>query len=465
MSKEAKEVEVVFEPFDKQLEFFKLVFSRQYKFILFGGSIRLGKTYALLGLFILLCKLFPGSKYLVVRKDLERIKNTVLPTFKKLIPSNFQKQEPTQHNGWRFVATNGSIIQFFGENADKDPDLKRFRGIEYDAIGFEEMDITKKGFEVGMERCGTWRMDERKADKEAGIPIPPQIAIATSNTQQGWVKKDIYDKHINGTLNKKWFYLPASVYDNPYIDAEWIQDRKENMSPLRFKMMVEGDWEVNLNTEMFFYDFSKQKHCIKGEYEINQFEPLWFSFDFNYDPCTCIIGQKIEGYGIYIYETIQVKGGTYELCQKLKHYMHHPGGIYVTGDASGGRGTSSAGNLAGGRKNTDFEIIKEELELSKRQFVLAERQNPLLSYSRDVCNRLFFSCPVFIYEDYNEQLVYDLETGQPKVGKDGEFLGIIKDRDNNPQDAGDAMRYKVNAFFPNGFKDISRFSSFIINKV
>lgn len=456
------EKEVVFEPFDKQLEFFELVFSGKYKFILFGGSIRLGKTYALLGLFLLLCKLFPGSKYLVVRKDLERIRNTVLPTFRKLVPSNFQASEPTQHNGWRFIATNGSIIQFFGENADKDPELKRFRGIEYDSIGFEEMDITKQGFEVGMERCGTWRMDERKKDKENGNAIPPQMAVATSNPQQGWVKRDIYDKHIKGEINKNWFYLPANVYDNPYIDPQWIQDRKDNMSPLRFQMMVEGDWNVNLNDELFFYEFDRHKHCIGGVYKVHEFEPLWLSFDFNYDPCTCIIGQKIDGVGLYIYETVQEKGGTYELCEKLKHYIDHPGGLKVTGDSSGGRGTSSAGNLPGGRKNTDFEIIKSELMVSKRQFFLAEKQNPLLGYSRDVCNRVLFCCPIFIYEDYNEQLIYDLETGKPKTGRDGEFIGIVKDRESNPQDAGDAFRYKINAWFPNGFQDINRFVNRII---
>ena len=66
--------QVLFAPFPKQQEFLDAVFSYKYSFIVFGGAIRGGKTYALLGLFILLCKIYPGSRWAIVRKDLPTIK-------------------------------------------------------------------------------------------------------------------------------------------------------------------------------------------------------------------------------------------------------------------------------------------------------------------------------------------------------------------------------------------------------
>ena len=82
---------VLFEPFPKQLEFLEAVFSEKYSFVLYGGSIRGGKTYALLALFILLSKIYPGSRWAIVRADLPTIKRNLYPSWEKIKPVNFVK--------------------------------------------------------------------------------------------------------------------------------------------------------------------------------------------------------------------------------------------------------------------------------------------------------------------------------------------------------------------------------------
>jgi hypothetical protein len=75
--------QVLFNPFPKQQECIDAAFSGDYSFIVYGGAIRGGKTFALLALFILLSRIFPGSRWAIVRKDLPTIKKEPLPQLGK----------------------------------------------------------------------------------------------------------------------------------------------------------------------------------------------------------------------------------------------------------------------------------------------------------------------------------------------------------------------------------------------
>ena len=79
---------ILFDPFPAQDEWIETAASGKFQFILVGGTVRSGKTYFILAFFIFMCKLFPCAKYIVVRKDLQRIKDTVLPTFYQLCRLN-----------------------------------------------------------------------------------------------------------------------------------------------------------------------------------------------------------------------------------------------------------------------------------------------------------------------------------------------------------------------------------------
>lgn len=395
--------------------------------------------------------MFPGSKWVIVRKDLDRIKATVLPTFYQMIPDSFTETMPTQHNQWEWRATNGSVIKFFAENIEKDPELKRFRGLEYDGIGLEEMDVSKKTFYMALQRCGTWKMTERKEAREKGLTTPPKICLGTSNPQTGWVKTELYDKSNEGTLNKAFYVLRARIYDNPHIEPEYIENLRKTLPYIEFLKMVEGDWSVNENEHPFFYEYNSDKHV--KECEIIDDEILWNSFDFNIDPTTVVLGQKIVGVGLFIYDCIQVKGGTEKLCSEIEWVKEHPAGLNVTGDHSGHSGSSVAGVVEGGTYNTDFGIIKEVLELNAFDIVHTKKRNANHEYSRKVCNRVFQALPIYIHPKA-QVLLTDLQIAQATdQGK------LKKDRENFKMDACDAFRYLINAWFPQGFADIQDFKN------
>lgn len=426
---------ILFKPFNKQLIFWQAVAKREYDFLMFGGSIRGGKTLCVLALFLYLCRKYPESRYLVVRKSLQRIKDTVLPSFYGIRPENKTAQDPNQNNSWEWKHVNGSVIKFYAENIEKDPELKRFRGLEYDSICFEEMDITEKTFFIGFERCGTWRMNERKAALEKGEKIPPQVVIGTSNPQGGWVKTLIYDPWVRDTLKTNWKYIPSKVYDNPYVSEEWIERQRENLLPERFEMMVEGDWNINMNDKPFFNHFDEVRLVVDG-LEIDPRFPLTLSFDFNYDPCSVVIGQKKGGEGLTFLRSYQAKGGTDALLEKHLTWVQEGimKGLWQvewTGDNNGTRRESSARGL------TDFILVERFLGVPPTE--VSFTANPLHTYSRVICNQVLLKCNCQFDRSECAGLIADI-----KDTKTNERGGIDKSFDPH---LADAWRYMLHLWF------------------
>lgn len=420
-------------------------------FVLYGGAIRGGKTIGLLGTFILIAKFFPGSKNVIMRESIEILKSTTLPSFKSIVPESLTWKYPTQSNGWEWWAKNGSIIKFFGENISDDPDLFRFRGLEYDSIGLEEMDITKDTFEKCFQRAGTWKMKERKAAKARGERVPPSKVIGTTNPQDGWVKEDIYDPWRNGTLKKNWLYIPSTFRDNPHLDQKWIDSQKENLSPEDYLKFMDGDWDVNKNRVKFLHHYDDNKHYSKHSYHFDPNASTWLCFDFNYNPTTCTIYQIYDD-GVLCIREIGAEGGTLVLCQKIKaecDVMEVPTWLWtVTGDTNGTSRSSTAGDL------TDYQIIQEQFGLSDDQIVNVNSRNKAHAYSRRLCDHFLYRAP-FIIDNSCIELRKDLLKAKP----DGQGK-LYKNRDKGfAMDYLDGFRYFVDAFFPGGTDDINSFKN------
>ena len=436
---------MLFDPFPAQEEWINLAASGKYKFILVGGTVRSGKTYFILAFFILMCRIFPDAKYIVVRKSLQRIKDTVFPTFYNICPPEFLESEPTQHNSWTAKFKNGSKIVFFAENKERDPELKRFRGLEADGFGLEEMDVSYDGFMMALQRTGTWMMGERLSAKEQDKPIPPQIVLGTSNPQQGWVKEEIYDKWEKGLLKKSWLYIPANVLDNPFISKDWIEGQRENLSPLVFKMMIEGDWNINLNKNPWFYDFSEDEHVAEG-LTIDKDNILYLSFDFNYSPSSVWVYQYDMINGIRYFYTDQADGGLTRLLKKLEWIKEGGYNLIITGDNNGHARSAQGGDTTCYQEIEQF-FLQPVSEVTKRA-------NALHEHSRRISNSALRLIPI-------------------KIDKINCKAGISEIKQAKPNDAGklskkpdlhlvDAFRYSLNLLFKD-VKEIIRVSNVIKN--
>lgn len=251
-----RETQVLFAPFPKQEEAMEAALSGRYSFILYGGAIRGGKTFWLLALFLILARIFPGSRWAIVRKSLPVIKKNLYPSWDKIKPTNFIKSHLKDTHTVTFK--NGSQIIFFPENYVQDKDLDRWKGLEVNGFGFEEInECQRKSLGKAFERAGTYIIPNIKVQ-------PKPLVVGTCNPTQGWVKKDVHDPHKEGKLPAGWLYIQSRVYDNlPLLEAQpdLLPNWKANLTRYEFQVFVEGDWDVQLKTGgEFLRNFEVEQH-------------------------------------------------------------------------------------------------------------------------------------------------------------------------------------------------------------
>lgn len=416
--------EVVFNPFPKQIEFLEAVFSGKYSFIMYGGSIRGGKTFAGIGALLLLCKKYPKSKWVIVRTDLQTLKRNTIPSFWKCCPKSFVKSYNQETQTVTF--TNNSQIIFFGENYADDKDLNRWRGLECNGFLLEELnELQFKSFNKAIERSGSNVIENK----------PKPLIIATCNPANNWVKEEIYNKHLKGTLPDKWLYISSRIFDNPFVysDVDYMESLK-TMPPLEYDLFVNGDWESFAVNNPYAYCFDEKRHVFEG-LQYNPDLDILLSFDFNVDPITCIAAQHYvfqEKPELHIIKEFKLSNANSEaLCDVIIAEFSHLNPIYVvTGDGTGHNRSSISGNT------NHYVVIKSKLDLVSSQ-IKAPKRNMAPKNLRVLMNSLLQNYTVKI-DSRCERLIKDLK--YVEVDGDGK---VVKDRsdENKKADLLDCFAY------------------------
>jgi hypothetical protein len=345
-------------PTEKQREAHRILESNTI--VIYGGAIRGGKSYWLLLELITFCFQYPKSRWIILRASYTNLERTILVSFRQMLAEGFE-QYLKKWDGQSLTATwnNGSQLLFMAESYDSDKELNKFRGLEINGAGIDEVnEIEEVTFNKVIERSGSWN----------GVQCPPKI-LATCNPTLGWVKQRIYDKHKDGTLPSGWAYIPAKLTDNPYLSKEYITSLKENMPPYEFEVYVNGNWDVLQKTgQEFYFGFSFFTHC-QDNVSYNPNLPLWLSFDENVNPyLSCVVGQ-IQGKQLFIIDEFTAKhpkNTVVGICEMIRSkYYSHINGVIITGDA-----TSKKADVKVEKGFNFFRLIQKELEQFKPQLRL-----------------------------------------------------------------------------------------------
>lgn len=454
MSESSDQLKVSF--FPKQNEAFNLLWRFKkdsignhifaLTFLLYGGAIRGGKTIWGLCCLLFLCKVFPGSKWIVVRDSISTIQNTTLPTFYQIVPQEMLQQRPTSHNKWLAILPNGSQIQFFGENYSKDKDLNRWRGLECNGFLLEEVnELNEKSFYKAFERAGSWKMHKTWRLSDEMPKVYPRVVIATCNPAENWIKEKVYEKWAQDKLPQDWAYIPALPTDNPNNTLEWIEEKRRVLPGYLFDKFLLGDWDVSENDRPFLTEFDELKHVSTefGTYFV-QNAAIWASFDFNVEPPTCTIGQKGKGFAWILDEISVDVGSVHKLAEKVKE--RYPNQIeFITGDASGNK--REIGDV---QLRNNFQIICDVLGLDYYYNVLGPNSNLRLfseKGSRALCESVLRLHPGFRINPRCKLLIKDLRNAY--VNDKGE---LVKNRSKGDStywmDFFDAFRYMIHTWFP-----------------
>ncbi len=235
----SKEPKITFKTFEDQNKFIDNALSLKYRYLCFAGSVRSGKTSAIMTLLIVLGIAFTGSKWYVVRKDVPTLKRTTIPTFHLVCPKRFLKN----FNKSELIAEfyNGSQILFMGENASEDPDCNRFKGLE--ANGFflsQAEELRKLTFETCKMRSGQWKLPEWRNDPDK---MPPSLILLDANPCQNWLKTLFYTPWRSSSLPENMYFQQADIFKNPYLDQEYLEGLKDLPIEL-YNRFVKNNWEA-----------------------------------------------------------------------------------------------------------------------------------------------------------------------------------------------------------------------------
>lgn len=347
---------------------------------LYGGAIRGGKTWWLILMIWIYAKVYPRSRWLILRNSVPTLTQTTLVTFQSLLDQGLAA-DMTNWSAINRTATlyNGSQIIFMAEAYDTDKELNRFRGLEINGAGIDEInEIQEATFNKVIERSGSWQ-------HSPGCPIK---IISTCNPTQNWVKQKFYDRWKSGTLPSSWAYVPAKITDNPHIDPAYIESLKE-LPPYQYQMFVEGDWEVMPRTGGEFYKLFDFDRNVSRDVQYNPLLALHLSFDFNVNPyMTCCVWQVQGKKAIQIDEIClpSPKNTTKAVCAEVRNrYAGHTAGVFIYGDPSGMKEDTRSE-----KGFNDFVIIRGELAQFRPTLRVAKQAPPVVMRGNFI-NQVFYN--------------------------------------------------------------------------
>lgn len=219
----------------KQAQLVEAALSGEYLYLLYGGAIRGGKSFCAILTLFLLARIFPGSRWAIVRKDLPTLRRNTVPTIEKVKPEGFAGR--LNQSDWTITCRNGSQIILFPESIGPDPDLDRWKGLEVNGFVLEEAnELDERSWFKAIERAGSWIVPGLEHQ-------PPPLILLTSNPAFGWLKQTFYDPWKVGGLEAPYYYLPATVHDNPHLALEYLASLR-NLPDHEYRRFVEGDWTV-----------------------------------------------------------------------------------------------------------------------------------------------------------------------------------------------------------------------------
>lgn len=243
--------------FEKQNAFAQHVLSGKYNYLLYGGAIRGGKSIVALALIVLLARMYKGSRWAVVRRDLPTLRRNTVPTFERIRPSSFVSQ--LNKSTWSYRCTNGSEILLFPETFKHDPDLDRWKGLEVNGFVLEEAnELSESAFNKAIERAGTWVQQHG--------PQPEPVVIMTCNPARNWVKRQFYDPWKMGKLHAPFLYMPALVKDNPHIPPSYLAslEQMKKTDPRAYNRFVMGDWDqADDPTQLIKFEWLEQARSVE----------------------------------------------------------------------------------------------------------------------------------------------------------------------------------------------------------
>lgn len=277
-------------------------------------------------------------------------------------------------------------------------------------------------------------MSARKAGSDCQI-------ICTHNTDidaEHWVRKEFYETPIEDA-----FYLHTTYLDNlENLSPSAVEDyeRMKITSPDDYLVEVRGEWGSKKVVRPFatrYNDKLHKKPCV-----LQPHRTIYFSVDFNLDPFAmgfAHIWEDKDGLHFHNFDEFSIDGGNLpeaisQIKAKYGHLLHN---FYVVGDYNG-----NARNMQSPSNESNYRLLKRQLQLSDRQFDV--RPNPRHKNSRTDCNFILAHCEDFRVDPINS-LHLESDFRLVEVDADEQIIKANRNKVGQKADHLDRWRYLVNS--------------------
>ena len=245
----------------------------------FGGARGPGKSHATFAQLALDdCRRMPGLKALYVRKIGKQAREQV-DDLRRVVLKRVQHRFNRSSGALTLPGDSQIIIGNFYTEADID----KYLGLEYDAIVIEETTTLSE------EKYQALRDSNRTAKDWR-----PRIYTTTNpgNIGHAWYKARFVEPYRRGEEAYSRF-VPATVYDNEYIDDGYVRRLEENVG-WRRRAYLEGDWEIAAG--QYFTMFRRDLHVVKG-FPVPAGWWAWLALDYGFRHPTAAILLAEDGDG------------------------------------------------------------------------------------------------------------------------------------------------------------------------
>ncbi|MDR0859261.1 MAG: phage terminase large subunit, partial [Oscillospiraceae bacterium] len=233
---------------------------------------------------------FTGIRILIVRRTYPELEANLIEGVLKMLPPLARKYNAGRHE-CRLI--NGSLIKFGHFNGSEN----EYQGQEYDIICIDEAtQLTEREFRI-LGAC-----------LRGANPFPKRIYLTANPGGVGhyWFKRLFIDrKYEKGEKSDDYFFIQATLDDNPYLEGGDYAKMLDLLPPDLLKAHRYGDW--NILAGRYFDEFSENEQTIEP-YELPKFWKRFRAIDYGLDMFACLWGAQNESGEITIYREIQRKG-------------------------------------------------------------------------------------------------------------------------------------------------------------
>lgn len=289
------------------------------KFVWLCAGLGAGKSYALAMYCIYRMLTNPQTIGLILAASYSQLRDSILAELFRQLDLLGLKYNYSTLTGFITLEANGARVKTFSlENYDL------LRGIEVGWIAIDEACLARE--EAYKVAIGRLRCKHSRA-----------LHCRIVSTPKGF--DFLYDRYAGEKWVKTHRLIHATAFDNPYLPDGYLESLAAGYDDRMYRQEVLAEFVSNAEGVVYF-PFDRREHAYKKIERVKEL-PIWVGMDFNVNPMTAVLANKIDGKLKVFDEVFKPNSNTYEVRDIIRK-RYPDAHVKIAPDATGSaRKTSS----------------------------------------------------------------------------------------------------------------------------